>query len=683
MSSVWRTVRVFISSTFRDMHAERDWLVKRVFPALRERLEPHRVHLIDIDLRWGVTKEQADNDEVLDICLSQIDECRPYFLGILGERYGWVSDIVPERVVSKWGWVRHHLSKSITELEILYGVLNNPSMYGHALFCFRDPKFLNDVPPDRRADLEPESPEHLQKLNALKQSIRDSGLPVFEKYPCRYAGARSDGGVNLDGLEDFGRRILDWLWDSIRRELKLPEVAPDQSAAATDPLAEEQSYHERFMEARLRVYIGRETLQENLVAFASGSDETPCLVTGPSGSGKSAALARFISGFASSHPDVFVVPHFVGASPASTSLRAMLHRFCSLLKRQFNPPDDVPQDTNGLITNFRQFLEKIPADRRVVIVIDALNQLDQADNAQQLTWLPWKFPGHVKLVCSCIDDPGREEQVLKAFAHRPHNAVAVEPLSTAEREAILKQVPSLSAKTLDARQVKMLLDNPATANPLFLLVALEELRGFGSYEQLNRRIETFPRDGETVTALFRQVIERLERDFNREAVHSLLTLLATAKQGLSDRELLDLLEGTGVAVAQSTSDMFPVLRQLRAYLQHRGRLWDFFHRNLFKAVREHYLPTDEALSSAHARLAKYFGGQDYFMESLDKQRARSKRLPPTPRPANVRKVDELPHQLLQVAKLSGKDDPKSPHWDAVADLFTDLHFFEAKAEAVA
>jgi hypothetical protein len=44
-------------------------------------------------------------------------------------------------------------------------------------------------------------------------------------------------------------------------------------------------------------------------------------------------------------------------------------------------------------------------------------------------------------------------------------------------------------------------------------------------------------------------------------------------------------------------------------------------------------------------------------------------------------VDELPWQLLQVAKLTGRDDPHSPHWDAVADLFTDLHFLEAKAEA--
>src|SRR4051794_23901953 len=93
--AVWRTVRVFISSTFRDMHAERDHLVRVVFPALRERLEKHRVYLVDIDLRWGVTREQVKNDQVLGLCLQQIDECRPFFVGLLGERYGWVPTRFP------------------------------------------------------------------------------------------------------------------------------------------------------------------------------------------------------------------------------------------------------------------------------------------------------------------------------------------------------------------------------------------------------------------------------------------------------------------------------------------------------------------------------------------------------------------------------------------------------------
>jgi len=70
------------------MHADRDWLVKRVFPALRERLQKYRVHLVDVDLRWGITEEESEKDQVLDLCLQQIDDCRPFFVGILGERYG-------------------------------------------------------------------------------------------------------------------------------------------------------------------------------------------------------------------------------------------------------------------------------------------------------------------------------------------------------------------------------------------------------------------------------------------------------------------------------------------------------------------------------------------------------------------------------------------------------------------
>ena len=44
-------VRVFISSTFRDMHAERDHLVTVVFPELRERCESLGLEFFDVDLR--------------------------------------------------------------------------------------------------------------------------------------------------------------------------------------------------------------------------------------------------------------------------------------------------------------------------------------------------------------------------------------------------------------------------------------------------------------------------------------------------------------------------------------------------------------------------------------------------------------------------------------------------------
>jgi hypothetical protein len=100
VTRTWKAVHVFIISTFRDLHAERDHLIRAVSPELRERLERHRVHMVDIDLRWGATAEQADDGRGLDLCLEQIDRCRPLFVAVLGQRYGWVPGFgtEPDRI---------------------------------------------------------------------------------------------------------------------------------------------------------------------------------------------------------------------------------------------------------------------------------------------------------------------------------------------------------------------------------------------------------------------------------------------------------------------------------------------------------------------------------------------------------------------------------------------------------
>jgi len=55
-----RSIRIFLSSTFRDFGEERDLLVRQVFPALRARLKDRFVEVVDVDLRWGITVEQAE-----------------------------------------------------------------------------------------------------------------------------------------------------------------------------------------------------------------------------------------------------------------------------------------------------------------------------------------------------------------------------------------------------------------------------------------------------------------------------------------------------------------------------------------------------------------------------------------------------------------------------------------------
>src|SRR5262249_7522378 len=287
MAATWKTVRVFISSTFRDMYAERDHLVKVIFPALRERLETHRVHLIDIDLRWGITREQAENDQALDVCLQQIVECRPFFISLLGERYGWVPQRFSAETLRRYGWVQHFTGRSITELEILYGMLNNPEMCSRAFFYFRNPAALDHVPQDIKQAIYLESdPEQIRKLIDLKNRIRQSGYPVMDPYPARWdpqaydRSSRSRG--RLVGLEAFGEQLRDQLWEALKAELDLSDSPP--SATKIDPLARELDFHKRFIESRLRVYVGREEIHRHLLESLNGDESKPVLVTGPSGS---------------------------------------------------------------------------------------------------------------------------------------------------------------------------------------------------------------------------------------------------------------------------------------------------------------------------------------------------------------------------------------------------------------
>jgi hypothetical protein len=122
------------------MQAERDYLVKFIFPQLRKLCESRGVTWGEVDLRWGVTDEQAAEGKVLPICLEEIKRCRPYFIGLLGERYGWIPDAIPAEVIEREPWLKEHLQgrKSVTELEIIHGVLREEKMHGHAFFYFRD-----------------------------------------------------------------------------------------------------------------------------------------------------------------------------------------------------------------------------------------------------------------------------------------------------------------------------------------------------------------------------------------------------------------------------------------------------------------------------------------------------------------------------------------------------------------
>ena len=77
-------IRVFVSSTFRDMIAERDELMTHTWPELRRFCRERQVELVEVDLRWGIAEEQSTRKETLKLCLDEIRACRPFFFRHLG-----------------------------------------------------------------------------------------------------------------------------------------------------------------------------------------------------------------------------------------------------------------------------------------------------------------------------------------------------------------------------------------------------------------------------------------------------------------------------------------------------------------------------------------------------------------------------------------------------------------------
>ena len=68
-----KTFRIFVSSTFSDLKAERDALQRFVFPRLRELCASRGARFQAIDLRWGVSEEAGLDQRTMPICLGEID----------------------------------------------------------------------------------------------------------------------------------------------------------------------------------------------------------------------------------------------------------------------------------------------------------------------------------------------------------------------------------------------------------------------------------------------------------------------------------------------------------------------------------------------------------------------------------------------------------------------------------
>ena len=607
MSVPSRLIRIFISSTFRDFMGERDELVKKVFPELRRRCKDRFVEVVEVDLRWGITEEQSRKGATLSICLQEIDRCRPsapvFFIGLLGERYGWVPphDYYPQEVLvdPELAWVREHIGgKSVTELEILHGVLNNQNLRDNAFFYFRKDGYqlrhkalIQETCPDllpedftNARDPDPDSAR--AKQESLKQRVQEAELkhaPRLYETPSELAGT-----------------VLEDLWRQIDTVFPASEV-PDE-------LERERLDHEAFAKSRLKGYVDRVGLLDSLDGVLDPGGPPVKVVTGTSGGGKSALLAYWLDQRSHRFAGRTFV-HYIGGTPESGTLGNLVFRLLRTIQSWGAVSDRIPDDLVEAIAALPRWLAKSAEQPGgVLIVLDALNQLEEK-SAHHLAWLPAEpIPG-VRWVVSTLPGPTVDALGARGWLS-PYHRVEVPPLERGERARIVVSYLSVFTKQLEGRLVDRIADAPQSENALFLKVALDELRVHGRHESLEMLVDRIL-DCQSPVELFILTIRNLE-EFDRERpnlVRESLGFLGAARRGLSENELLQLLSPSEDPAANPLPRALwsPIYLSLEGSLVERNGRLAFFHDFLKEAVRREYLNEEWERRNVHTRFVNLAG----------------------------------------------------------------------------
>ncbi|MEX1009313.1 MAG: AAA family ATPase [Acidimicrobiia bacterium] len=602
-------------------------------------------------------------------------------------------DLSPDQLVK--------YEKSATEQEIHFGALGTSDAHEH-VFCFF--RSFEDAPSGPTAvDFVDADQDDRDDLAALKAGFEPHlWHDHIVEYTARW-GANEVADEHLDELSD---RVEEALWTQIRSGL-----------ARREQLFEEVMNHREFGDDRAKHFTGRRGVVDALADHARSGGEHPFALSGASGSGKSALIAEVARevvgralgapeeqdlvdpapGKAPRHADedgMRVIVRFIGASPESSDVRRLLAGLCQEISRRYGPDESAPADYRELVQELPKRLALATKTRPLVIFLDAVDQLSDAENARSLVWLPRQLPEHVRIIVSTLTDPRECLDALEAKLPESHRLELTEMTVAEGGELLDAWLDDDEVKrTLTDDQRREVLDKFASNGlPLYLKLAFEEARRWHSYDRPSEeeRPGTYRPLDPTVTGLIRtNLFGRLRSTHNHGPlmVDRSLAYLRAAKSGMSEEEMLGVLSmdpddpATVLGDFRSRQDKdAPDVRQLpivvwsrfyldlEPYLSTRqsdgAQLLSFYHRQLGEVVAEDYLEGADGVTR-HAELARYFGEQEPFVEVpvADGEEPRTV--------ANVRRLVELPFQ-----QTSAED------WDGVFETLTDFEFLEQKATHV-
>ena len=602
------------------MHAERDFLRDIVFPELEERLHQHGCFLDPVDLRWGVDPAQSgdrENEErlILRLCLEEIDRSRPLFIGLLGDRYGWVPD-TPTMLTALKGTdlPPDQEPESVTALEIRYGALVGKDRADRSLFYVRtlDTRTMTTEDRAHYSDWLAGRQASADRLDQLKATLRQALPGSVRTYEASWDRDRR----RVTGLDEFGAAVLDDLWRIVQPEIAARVAAGGWAARATRA-------HEHRIAELSAGFVGRAAHMDRLCSYARGEgDAAPILVTGAPGCGKSSVLAKLVQRIRREAPELRVMYHSASSSPAPGDLDRLLR--CWEVELGIAP--DRPEYAEAAAEDERRahqlsedVLDALSShDGPVLLVVDGLDQLRELGESFLLD-APTLLPRQVRLIASCrlaTDEPG-------------WTRVHLGGLDTREGAAMVRAQLALARKVLSQPVLDTLLTQAAgtaengSLSPAWLRAAFDVLQSLGEDDfamlgatgqtgvagvnkLLQQRIADFPR---SLDAMLDRRLAFLESQLGEELVSVLLKSLTGERGRFPARHFAGVFRWFGLLPSDTAIARARRLLRGSVTVNPEDGLWTIVSQPLLDACQARYLGDAEARERWHRGFGR-------FVESL-------------------------------------------------------------------
>lgn len=544
-------IKVFLSSTFEDMQSEREHLVKKIFPAIKAECERRDVEFSVVDLRWGISEEQSSPGKIIDICLNEIDDSHPFFIGLVGNRYGtiWSREQLKgdEEILRRRPWVEPCLEDgmSITEMEMQYGVFDKTDEV-HAFFYIKKTKWYR-----RGGETCGTKEERLLKQEKLSQLINKiEGHAAKGKVKAEHYDSESELGTIVYRQM---MKMLDRLYPVIEDDNEMARLAITQKA---------------WMRELCKTYYDDERLQyvEDLLANNYSSkfgwyDDRDSLckhvfVCGKQGIGKSALLANLCNG----KKNYFYI------------------KAC----------DEVSDDASLL-----ELLKYMAEDAGLDYTKDSI--CCAIDDSEKLTieapdfkiWFKEQLPDNIRVIYSrsgnSESDQDNWNTLMPDEAGYTHYVwdYEVKELSAHEVSMFIKGILQNSAKELVIRKMEHIGNNPLFHTPGMLKLLLNEMVQYGSYEQIDSFTDNYLKCKER-SEFFDCLLQRLEEDYDRARIQQLMGMLALIPIGLPSDDLRECLHVTRIN--------WTVLNEvLSEYITHNMGMLVLDSKDMINAVQRRYL----------------------------------------------------------------------------------------------